>query len=288
MLEFTSMTYTRKTLTFTIPPGVADVTAFAWKNGGPATLLADDFYLVQQVQSNPTPSVTPAANGCQQLVVPAYFYPPTGPWDQLSGTGKAVAIVVLNPNPGVDVKHAWRHDAPLANARANGMWIVGYSQTDYGARDTSAVIDEKDRYREWYGVSSLFPDEADTHASSIQHYKVLTDYAHAMGGITILNFGYMTDPGFMAIADIAIVFEDNVNVYSTYSLPAWIDDYPANRFEQLIYGVAEDQVDDFMVKSRDSNIGYVWITDDHISNGSAYNSLPSYWSDLNTAVSAGC
>jgi hypothetical protein len=227
-------------------------------------------------------------NGCQQLFSPAYFYPPTGLWGPLVNDGSALSIIILNPNSGVDVKHEWRYDAPLANARAAGIRIFGYIQTDYGTRSSAEVIAEMDRYREWYGVTSFFLDESDTDPVSLALYTEMTDYAHAMGGSTMLNFGYHPHPGYMAIADIAVVFEDSAEVYANYTLPSWISEFPANRFAQMVYGVPEEDHDEVLATIRASNAGYVYITDDHISNGSPYNTLPTYWEDLNTTVSSGC
>jgi hypothetical protein len=84
------------------------------------------------------------------------------------------------------------------------------------------------------------------------------------------------------------VFEDNVNVYSSYTLPAWVADYPAHRFAEMIYGVSAQQIDEVLAKTRSQNIGYVFISDDHISTGSPYDTLPTYWESLNETVAAGC
>jgi hypothetical protein len=286
-LEFQQPYWVQKTLVFTVPEGVSYLSVFAWKEEGPSALLVDDFYLIQQLQPEPTPSVTPAGS-CQRLLVPAYFYPPTGLWDSMIDQGTGVNIIVLNPNSGVDTKHEWRYDASLAKARAAGKKIIGYIQTDYSERPVSEILLEMDRYREWYGVTSFFLDEADTSADAVAHYKEMTDYVHAMGGIAVLNFGFRPDEGFMQVADILIVFEDAATVYATYQLPAWIDKYPSHRFAQMIYGVTAENIDWVMTKARESNAGYIWITDDHISSGSPYNTLPSYWEDLNARVDAGC
>jgi hypothetical protein len=61
-----------------------------------------------------------------------------------------------------------------------------------------------------------------------------------MGGIAILNFGHHPHPGYMDVADYVITFEDAANVYMEYELPAWVHDFPADRFIQLIYGVSAD------------------------------------------------
>jgi hypothetical protein len=263
------------------------VAVFAWKKDGPAALLVDDFKLTQQDSPEPPPSVIPKS-GCQRLIAPAYFYPPTGLWDPLIEQGTGLGYIVLNPNSGVDVKHEWRYDAPLAKARAAGHQIVGYIQTDYGTRSASEVIEEMELYREWYGVTSFFLDEADEDARSISLYKKMTDHVHAMGGIAILNFGYKPDRGYINVGDILIVFEDSASVYKSYELPAWIDEYPARRFAEIIYGVTEENIDWVLKKTRESNVGYVWITDDHISTGSPYNTLPSYWKELNATLVKGC
>jgi hypothetical protein len=80
---------------------------------------------------------------------------------------------------------------------------------------------------------------------------------------------------------VSYTFEDAANVSMEYELPAWVHDFPADRFIQLIYGVSVDQIDEVLAKTRASNTGFVWITDDHVNTGSPYNTLPTYWSSLN-------
>jgi hypothetical protein len=225
---------------------------------------------------------------CQKLMAPAYFYPPTGLWDPLIEQGSALGFIILNPDSGVHTKHDWRYDAPLAKARAAGIRVVGYIQTDYGERPPSAVIDEMERYREWYGVTSFFLDEADTNPVSIELYREMSDHAHAMGGITLFNFGYHPHPAYMEVADYLVTFEDAASVYVDYELPAWIHEFPAHRFIQMVYGVNEDNIDTVLAKTRESNAGFVWITDDHINTGSPYNTLPTYWESLNTQLTEDC
>gem|GEM_PF-537571 len=287
-LEFTHPGYVKKTLTFTIPAGVANIAVFAWKNDGPAAFLVDDFYLIQQVVPEPTPGVTPVTNGCQQLLAPAYFYPPLGEWEPMIDEGSAFGIIILNPNSGVHTSHDTNYDAPLARARAAGIRIVGYIQTDYATRPISEILLEMDRYREWYGVTSFFLDEADTDSVWIPLYTQMTDYVHAMGGIAILNFGYHPHPGYMAIADIVVDFEDSAEVYADYELPSWVYDYPANRFAQFVYHVTAENRDEVLAKTRALNAGYVWITDDNVTEENPFHVLPTYWTELNAELSAGC
>jgi hypothetical protein len=287
-IAFTSTTYQKKTLVFTVPQSVAHVTIYVWKESGPAAFLVDDIALVKSLAALPSPTVTTPTLSCQQLIAPAYFYPTTGYWQAMIADSSALGIIVLNPNSGVGAKHEWRYDAPLAQARAAGIRIIGYIQTDYGTRAVSDILTEMDRYREWYGVTSYFLDEGDTDIASIGLYTEMTAYAHAMGGITVINFGYHPHPAYMDITDYAIVFEDAMNVFLAYTPPSWMKDYPADRFMNLIYGVPEDQVDQIIQITRERNLGTVWITDDHINTGSPYNTLPTYWSSLNQKLAAGC
>lgn len=287
-LAFTTSQYTRKSMIFTVPEGVAHVSIYIWKTSGPAALLVDDLYLVRALSAVPSPTVTTPSVDCQQLIAPAYFYPTTGYWETMISQSSALGIIVLNPNSGVGDKHEWRYDAPLAHARDAGIRVIGYIQTDYGTRPVSEILAEMDRYREWYGVTSYFLDEGDTGLESLDLYTEMTAYAHALGGITVINFGYHPHPAYMEITDYAIVFEDAMNVFLAYTPPAWIQDYPADRFMNLIYGVPADRVDEIIQITRERNLGHVWITDDHINTGSPYNTLPTYWSSLNQTMSNSC
>lgn len=288
MLEFTDPAYTQKSLTFTVPASAATVTLFAWKPPGAVSFVVDDLTMVQQVGPAPTPSVTPVTAGCQRLIAPAYFYPPTGLWTPLIGQGSAVSIVVLNVNSGPDVYHDASYDAPLADARAAGMRIAGYIATGYGTRPVDEVTAEMDRYREWYGVTSFFLDEVDWQVESLETYRAMATYAHQMGGIAILNFGYPPNPGYLDVGDILVVFEGGRSLFATYELPRWMADYPADRFGVIVYQVPANTVDETLAKADASNVGYVWVTDEPYGETSSDHTLPSYWSILNQKLDAGC
>src|SRR5690606_30810091 len=126
-LEFIRTEYVEKRLVFTVPAGVATVSVFAWKNEGPAAFLVDDLSLVPAAGS--VPAASPRLVTCQRLMAPAYFYPPTGLWDTMIEQGSALGFIVLNPNNGVHTEHEWRYDAPLAEARAARIKVVGYIET---------------------------------------------------------------------------------------------------------------------------------------------------------------
>jgi hypothetical protein len=288
MLRFTESAYIQQSMTFTVPASASDVAVFAWKRSGAAAFQVDDYYLVQQASPLPAPAVGPATGGCQRLLAPAYFYPPTGLWNPLIDEGSGVAMIILNVDSGVDTQHDWQYDAPLAKARAQGVLVIGYIATGFGTRDPQEVMSEMDRYAEWYGVTSFFLDEGDDQAKSLPLYTEMADHAHAMGGIVVINFGYRPDPTYMTFADIAIVFEGSLSNYENYTLPSWLADYPSNRFAEIVYDVPANMAGSVLARVRANNVGYVWITDDNADTGSPYDSLPSYWSSLNQQVDATC
>ncbi|MGI8477495.1 MAG: spherulation-specific family 4 protein [Thermomicrobiales bacterium] len=289
MMPFPTTTWVSQKMNFTVPPGIVSIDVFAWKVSGPATFHADDLRLARIVDIT-RESIPPAAATCQRLTIPAYFDPETGLWGQATQAGSAVGAIVLNPNSGVGRAREPHYDAPLAQARAAGILVAGYIGTGYGTRPVAAVVADMDRYYQWYGVKSFFLDEASEAEGNLAVYQAMADHAHASGGIVILNFGWAPNERYMAFTDVAAVFEAPASLFFSplYQPPAWFGDYPAARILVLVIDVPDALLTETIDKSRWLNAGQIWITDDSPKSGSAFNSLPSYWTALNTAARSGC
>lgn len=287
MIEFSRKTYQRRTVQFRVDARVARVTVFVWKETGAAYFFADDIVLrkIGDV-AEPAPLVRNVT--CQSLVVPGYFDPETTSlWQETTASGAGVRMVIFNPNSGVgdEFDQAWVD--VVARSRAAGFTVLAYVQTDFGSRSASAVIQEMDQYRRWYGVQDFFLDEADTDYGSVERYRAMAGNIHANHGLAVLNFGWMPHPAYMQFTDIAGVFESTYSEYRAgYERPDWFSSYPANRFLHIVHSTPATAWQTAVDLSRQRNAGYVWITDD--DTPSYYKSLPSFWASINKEVRAGC
>ena len=144
-----------------------------------------------------------------------------------------------------------------------------------------------ERYREWYVVTSFFLDEADTDPESLELYRTVIDYVHAMGGTAILNFGFVPHPSYMEVGDYVITFEDSARLRGVRA-PGLGAGLPGGPLHPDGLRRAQGPDRHVLAKTRAGNAGFVWITDDHIDSGSPYNTLPTYWSAHNEQLSEGC
>jgi hypothetical protein len=287
MIEFTATTFETKSLRFSVPPQVARVFLSIYKGRGDAAYYVDDLSI--RVVTSPTPTPSPPAVGCQRLMMPGYFHPDTGYWNEALSTGSGLGIVIVNPNSGVDVRYDPVWDAPIAQARARGFTVLGYIATGFGRRSASSVIEEINRYVEWYGIRDFFLDEATVAYSSVETYRPMVDYIHRIGGIAMLNFGDHPHPAYMQFTDIANVFEYYADDYvNRYQPPAWYADYPPSRFSHIVFNVPPDQMSEILQLSRERNTAYVWLTDEQFENVVLYKRLPPFWTEINEAVQSGC
>lgn len=79
--------------------------------------------------------------------------------------------------------------------------MLGYVLTGNGSRSRSAVDADIGRRRGFYGVDSVFVDNASARAADLGTYRRYADSAHAARGIAVLNSGVVLAQGYFAIAD---------------------------------------------------------------------------------------
>ena len=133
----------------------------------------------------------------------------------------------------------------MRTAQKRGITVVGYVDTNYGARGVSAVESDIDKYYSWYHVNGIFFDRASTDCAlaiaPTSYYATLNAYVKAKGGAarTILNPGRQTNERFLADADILLAFEGSDTQYViSYSAPSWVAKYPPSRFWHIIYAAS--------------------------------------------------
>lgn len=258
---------------------------------GPARVVLA--MLVSIILIMPVHASEPAtATESQSVAVPSYFYPDSGSpgslWDSLGSSYPAARIAVINPNSGPGDARNPDYTRQTRESRAAGLAVLGYVHTSYGARDLELVKAEIDRYYEWYGVDGIFLDEASTNCDLVPtYYAPLYDHIKSRGGTVVHNPG--THPErecHMSVADVLVTFEGSYEAYTTgYSAPAWISDYPPERFWHLVYATpTEAGMREAVRLSRERNAGWIYVTPDDLPN--PWDTLPpdAYWSAELSAV----
>lgn len=247
-----------------------------------------------KIASGTATTVTLTVNGSAKadggLLVPAYAYPTTGGvWDQLASAAKSVAIeAILNPNSGPGSGVDRSYVAAVNKLHAAGGSVIGYVHTSYGTRSLATVQTEIMDYKNWYHVDGIFIDEMSSDASQahLAYYQQIYNYVHSVqsGWTVVGNPGVTPAQGYAATADTLVVYED-ITGYNSATPPAWQASYPAQKFANLVLNVnstAAMQADVTLATTR--NAGWVYITNATLPN--PYGALPSYWSQLVSAVAA--
>ncbi len=241
------------------------------------------------------------AASATELLVPAYFYPSWDPaqsqWDEMQAalsTGAHItAIVNMTNGPG----NAPNSDyASAINAfRAAGGKVLGYVYTCYGSNQCSAevlttrtpteVLADAQRYAQWYGVDGIFLDEMASDASALPFYTTVAQGLRAAhpGWQIVGNPGTAPDAAYLGVADTLVTFENGASSYGGYTAPTWGAAQAASRQAHLLYNVGgASTMLNLLAQAQARNVGYVYITDDVYTPGSAtatnpWDTLPSYW-----------
>jgi len=223
---------------------------------------------------------------CQNLAVPAYFYPDDG-WTQVYQSKPAPRIMIFDAaGPGAGNSPDRVYQAAVKQAQAAGITIMGYSDTNYAQRPASVVEADVRNYKAWYGVTSIFLDEVSSSNGQLAYYRQLADYVHSAnpGSAVMLNPGTYPDQQYMSVGDIVMVFENNYASYVNLQAPSWTQKYKVGRFAYVIYGASGSQMVNAIGLARQRHAGYVYVTDG--TGPERYDSLPSYWSREVSVISA--
>lgn len=217
-------------------------------------------------------SISASAVTPQRLIVPAY-YDGTAIWNQTYAALTAGDIVIVNPDSGVGASKSSAYTGIVTNLKNKGIVPAGYVYTSNGTRAPSDVKLEIDEYYNWYGVTTIFFDEAATGSSYLPYYQDLYNYVKSRGGMVILNPGTVPNEGYMSVSDVVTVFEDSYSNYAHTSFPAWTAKYSPFKIAVLVYGCPAANLQDAVSQSRAQNAGYVYFTD---ASRHQWSYLPSY------------
>jgi hypothetical protein len=221
---------------------------------------------------------------CQNLVVPAYFYPGGG-WTRATDSNPVPRIMILDvAGSGAGSAPERKYQTAVKQARAAGITVMGYSDTDYTLRSPAAIEADVRNYKTWYSVTDIFLDQVSSGRAQLGYYRNLSRYIHGAnpGSAVMLNPGTYPDQQYMSVGDILLVFENTYASYLSLQVPNWVRRYPATRFAHVIYATSASQLPHAVSLARQRHAGFVYVT-----NGTGlerYNSLPAYWSRENAII----
>ena len=225
----------------------------------------------------------------QQLVVPAYFYP--GPtWTKvLTGQPRDLGLIV-NPSNGPGGAPDPLYTKTVARARKEHVLLYGYVDTRFTSTPVAAVEAQVNRYLDWYGIRDVFLDDASSSAAEIGYYRTITAYVRRLspGAEVMLNPGDYPAPGYAALEDRIVVFEDTYKPFLRAKPPAWVAHHPSRMFVAIVSGVPASRRAQVLKLASSRHFQGVYVTDQSGDPASLYDRLPAYWTSEQLAVTATC
>lgn len=175
------------------------------------------------------------------LLIPLYVHPAEDPaaWQRLVALAAHTYAVVLNPANGPGDAPDPAFVAAASALRAAGARLLGYVDTDYGARDPARITADLRRHRDWYGADGCFLDQVTAAPHGLPDCRRLVRALRRLGASTVvLNPGVHPAPGYARLADLTVTFEGPWSAYvSAFSRPQWAARHPPDRLCHLVYGV---------------------------------------------------
>lgn len=220
---------------------------------------------------------------CQRMYIPSYFYP-GALWDQADAKAPVVDVMIMNPASGPGTSQDSNYVTAVQNARNAGVKVLGYVHTSYSQRNIDTVKGEVDSYLNWYNISGIFFDEANTSAAGIAYYQNVSDYVYATAAPYVsLNPGTIPNPGYMNISDNVVIFEGTYATYKSWASPSWASSFPSSKITHLVHATSTtSRMNDAVTKAKARNAGYVYVTNDVLPN--PWDTLPSYFNSEITKI----
>jgi hypothetical protein len=218
------------------------------------------------------------------ILVPAYFDPPGGFWNELNFAATRVPLVaIMNPNSGPGTKQNPDYVAAVNSLRAAGGRVIGYVSTSYAARDTNTVKADIARYFGFYSVDGIFLDEMtnDAITSHLNYYAVLYQYIQKQGTnlLVVGNPGINTQETYLTrpAADVLVTFESNAG-YPALVVDRWVTNHLARQFSHLPYNApSAATMTNYIILAASRNAGWIYVTEDTLPN--PWDTLPAYWTN---------
>jgi hypothetical protein len=226
-----------------------------------------------------------------EIVVPAYFYPsPGSDWTDLNASASKVRITaIMNVFNGPGSSPDSNYVAAVNSFRAAGGRVIGYVHSSYTDRPLQQVLNDIDRYDNWYNIDGIFVDEMANMgpAERLNYYEDIYDHVKAIDP----NWEVMGNPGTTTLeqyltwptADRLMVFENVGSSYPGYTPSSWNFNYDRSAFIHLVHTEpSQANMLSHLTLAVQNNAGGIYVTDDVLPN--PWDRLPNYWTQLVNAV----
>ena len=218
------------------------------------------------------------------ILVPSYFGPSGGLWDELNFAAARVPLVaIMNPNNGPGTRQNTNYVAAVNSLRAAGGRVIGYVYTSYAARDTNTVKADIDRYFSFYAVDGIFLDEMtnDANTTHLDYYAALYQYIRGQGTnlMVVGNPGINTQESYLTrpAVDVLVTFEADTG-YPALVVDGWVAKHLAQQFCHLPYNASSaPTMTNYINLAASRNVGWIYVTDDTLPN--PWDTLPAYWTN---------
>jgi hypothetical protein len=221
----------------------------------------------------------PPKAGTVRMAVPAYFDPPSAEWDRLIAGAPAVGMIVFNPESGPGTATSPAYAQVIARAQAAGIVMLGYVATSYGARPEADVIDDINRYYDFYALSGIYfaegPMDNDCDALEPMYHR-MADAVRARDARAYLAVGTRFCPTYITFFDMMVQFARNWPEYQAeYTPPSWMPANSPQRFVHFVHSVPPAEASAALSRALANGAGWVFVTDQTDPN--PWGVLPSYF-----------
>jgi hypothetical protein len=228
-------------------------------------------------------------------MIPWYNYPnwysgePAFRWPTIYNQGgdsqvPITAIMNVNSGPGTvgDPNSDWTNAASLPAMLSNGVEMLGYVSTNFGDRSAALVDADVDKWEADYNpwITGIFFDECESVTGDEAYYQARTNHVRTksrVGGKIVYNHGTTPHENYIAMSDVAVVFEDTSANLSAHTRPSYYSTYGASRFAALVHAVANETAMEADLTTIVNTLGYghVFVTDDVLPN--PWDVDPTFW-----------
>ncbi len=184
--------------------------------------------------------MTTPSDRVRDVAVPAYFHPSERPelWQRMAEEADTLRFVVINPHNGVGAAVDAAYLSVVDDLHRAGVRTVGYVDTAYGERSPADVVAEAVSYRERYGVTGVFLDQATSDLAGVSRYeRYLLGLRGSGARFVVLNPGVHPHPAYCDLVNVTVTFEGDWVAYRDLQEPVWVRERAASRFCHLVYGV---------------------------------------------------
>jgi hypothetical protein len=210
------------------------------------------------------------------LAVPAYFHPAVAghAWQRMAGVPEITVVANMDSGPGP--RRDPEYVEVLTPLLLAGASVLGYVNTDYGARPMVDVLRDVDRYQRFYRISAIFLDQVRSDVDGLTYCRGLTRAVRAAGVSTVVfNPGVQPHAEYFDLADAVNTFEGPWSRYRNATWPVHCS--APRRCWNLIYNTPADDMGCAMELAERRGATSVYITDRWGAN--PWNGLPTYFDE---------